>query len=82
MDINDVITRVREIAHTHYEGMKANNIDNEPAMLKKDLVGELRAKSPALQDSYITKVYNTLQERGDITLITNDTITFSKDFAG
>ena len=80
MDINDVIARVREIARTYYEGMKANDMDSEPAILKKDLVSELRAKSPALQDGYIARVYNTLRERGDITLITNDTVTFSKDF--
>jgi len=80
MDINDVISKAREIVKAHYEGMKANDMKTDPAMLKKDFQGELQAKIPGVQDNYITKLYAALEERGDITLITNDTITFSKDF--
>jgi hypothetical protein len=80
---DDVIQQVRAIAKNHYEGMKALDMGNsEPVVQKKDLAEQLQARLSGFAIEELSWLYTTLELKGYATLITNDTVTFSKDFIG
>lgn len=56
--------------------------ESDPAMLKDDLFEKLLAFVPDMQKDDMAPLYRELQTSGDITLISNDTVTFSKKFIG
>lgn len=81
MDLDKLIEQTRFIARTHYEGMKRLKMgDSDPEILKEDLCQQLKAFVPRMNTELLHPLYDALKEKGYATLITNDTITFSKDF--
>jgi hypothetical protein len=63
--------------------MKRLDMDqSDPAMLKDDLFEKLKAFLPGMVRDDMAPLYHELEANGQATLITNDTITFSKDFIG
>lgn len=83
MYIDKLISQTRYIAKTHYEGMKRLEMgESDPAMTKIDLFEKLKAFIPEMTEADMAPLYSELQQNGYATLITNDTVTFSKDFIG
>ena len=81
MNTDTIVAKTREIAKTHYEGMERLDMeDSEPAMLKTDLYEKLKAFLPIIKEADMTLLYSELESKGYATMITNDTVTFSKDF--
>ncbi|MCD6064391.1 MAG: hypothetical protein K0R82_2302 [Flavipsychrobacter sp.] len=56
--------------------------ESDPAMLKDQLFEKLQAFLPDMKKEDMSELYRELETSGDIMLITNDTVTFSKDFIG
>jgi hypothetical protein len=83
MNINELIEKTRTIMKTHYEGMvKAHMGGSDPEIRKEDLCQQLNAVLPDAGLENMRPLYNALEEKGYAKLITNDTITFTKDFVG
>ncbi|RYD55338.1 MAG: hypothetical protein EOP56_16555 [Sphingobacteriales bacterium] len=83
MNINDLIEKTRNIMKTHYEGMvKVNMGSSDPEIRKEDLCQQLDALTPEERIENMRPLYNALEEKGYAKLITNDTITFTKEFVG
>jgi hypothetical protein len=83
MNIDTLVAETRKIVKTHYEGMERLDMeDSDPAMLKTDLYEKLKAFLPNINEADIAPLYSELESKGYATLITNDSVTFSKDFIG
>lgn len=83
MDVDKLIEQTREIIKTHYEGMESLCMgSSNPAILKKDLHEQLSVFLPDIDTHNLHPLYDALKDKGYATLITNDTITFSKSFIG
>lgn len=81
MNIDTLVAETRNIVKTHYEGMERLNMDSsDPAMMKTDLYEKLKVLVPLMREADMAPLYSELESKGYATLITNDTITFSKDF--
>ncbi len=83
MHIDRLIEQTRDIVKTQYEGMERLSMEeSDPAILKDDLFEKLQAFIPGMTKDDMTILYRELQMSGDITLVSNDTVTFSKKFIG
>lgn len=83
MNISELIEQTRKIVKTHYQGMKRMEMeDSDPEITKADLCQQLSSFVPGMQPDLLQPLYTALDEKGYATLITNDTITFSKSFIG
>lgn len=82
MDTEALIRQTKSIMHSRYaEMMKQKMGHSDPAATRKDLYAQLKAFFPALQQEDMAALYGALELRGYLTLLTNDTATFSKGFA-
>lgn len=83
MNINELVEQTRKIVKTHYDGMKRLEMaDSDPEITKEDLCQQLKSFVPGMGPDQLHPLYDALNEKGYATLITNDTITFSKSFIG
>lgn len=81
MNIDELVAQTRSIMKTHYEGMQRLQMgESDPMITKEDLCQQLQSFKPSITHTDLAPLYHTLEEKGYATLITNDTITFSKDF--
>lgn len=82
MDIEALIRQTQFIMRSRYAEMVLQKMgDSDPEAKREDLYTQLKAFCPALQREDMSALYGALELRGALTLLTNDTATFSKEFA-
>lgn len=81
MDINELIVKTQSIVKDHYAGMKNLEMgDSDIDVLRKDLMEQLRTEHPEIDDATMRHLYDELDKLGHIKLLTNDIVTFKKEF--
>jgi len=79
MNTDTLIEETRKILKTRYAAMKSDDMeDSKLDILKDDFFEQLKALCPEATSKDMIQLYKQLDERGYITLITNDMLTFSK----
>ena len=81
MTTDALIAKTREIAQRHYSGMQKLDMKAEaPDILRKDLYSELKVTFPNLTEQDMQQLYDALDTKGYIKLLTNDIVTFDSSF--
>ena len=82
MDIKELISQTRSIVKDHFAGMENLEMgDSDIDVLRKDLKEQLQTEHPEIDDVTMRQLYDELDKQGHIKLLTNDIVTFKKEFA-
>lgn len=81
MNTDALIAKAKQIAQDHRQSMKELDMqDSDVDIMRSDLEGQLKTEYPEISDQDMQQFYDALNQKKYVKLISNDIVTFDKDF--